>query len=70
MRSTKSCTQVLGKREAKYLCTGFGVAHNFLIERSSEYMVGVQQSSTKEGELYVYNLLFSPKYTCALLKYF
>ena len=28
---------------------GFGIAYNFLIECSSEYTVGVPQSSTKEG---------------------
>ena len=60
----------LPKLFAQYLCTGFGITYNLVIERSSEYTVGGQQSSTKEGELYVYKLLFSPKYTCVLLKYF
>ena len=44
---------------AQYLCTGFGNAYNFILERSSEYTVGVPQSSTKKDELYVYKLFFS-----------
>ena len=68
-RNTKSCTKVLGLSFAQYLCTGIGIAYNIVIERSSEYTVGVPQNSTKEGELYVYRLLFSPKDTCVLLKY-
>ena len=56
VRNTESCTQVLGVSFAQYLCTGFGIAYNFVIERSSEYTVGVPQSSTKGGGLYAYNI--------------
>ena len=35
-----------------YLCTGFGNTYNYVLERSSEYTVGVPQSSTKGGGLY------------------
>ena len=42
----------------QYLCTGFGNTYNYVLERSSQYAVGVPQSSTKGGELYVYKLLF------------
>ena len=59
VRITKSSRKVLGVSFAQYLCTGFGNAYNFILERSSEYTVGVPQSSTKEGELYVYKLFFS-----------
>ena len=31
----------LVRSKAQYLCTGFGIAYNFVIERSSEYTVGV-----------------------------
>ena len=61
----KFSTKVL----AQYLCTEFGNVYNFEIERSSEYTAGVPQS-TKEGELYVYKLFYSPAYTYVLLKYF
>ena len=43
-------------RFAQYLCTGFGNTYNYILERSSEYTVGVPQSSTKGGELYAYNI--------------
>ena len=45
-RSTKSRSKVLGVSFAQYLRTGFGTTFNYVLERSSEYTVGVQQSST------------------------
>ena len=58
VRIIKSCTKVLVKRDAQYLCTGFGNAYNFILERSSEYTIGVQQSSIKRGVLSVYQLFY------------
>ena len=58
VRITKSCTKVLGVSFAQYLCTGFGNAYNFVLERSSEYTIGVPQSSTKRGVLSVYQLFY------------
>ena len=43
---------------SQYLCTGFGNTFNYELERSSEYTVGVPQSSTIGGELYAYNIFF------------
>ena len=60
---TYSCSQfqivsegsTVGKRDPKFLRTGFCSMYNYnVLERSSEYTVGVRQSSNKEGELYVY----------------
>ena len=45
-RSTKSRSKALGKRDAQCLRTGFGTTFSYVLERSSEYTLGVQQSST------------------------
>ena len=42
-----------------HLCIGFDNTYNYVLERSSEYTLGVSQSSAKEDELCVYKLFFS-----------
>ena len=49
----------LGVSFAQFLCAGFGNTYNYVLERSSEYTVGVSQSSTIGGELYTYNIFFN-----------
>ena len=54
--SSPSLVLLCGTPFAQYLCTGFGNAYNYVLEGSSEYTVGVPQSSTKGDGLYDYNI--------------
>ena len=62
VRINKYCTQVLGVSFAQLLCTVFGNTYNYVLEHSSEYTVGLSQSSSKKGVLNVYKSFFSSCY--------
>ena len=62
------CTSVDPEAAAQARTFYYKVVRN--TKSCTKVLGGDPQNSTKEGELYVYNLLFSPEYTCVLLKYF